>query len=116
MLIKVMISVLFSVMSINFCLAQNYTYSNDGIYSYENRQYSTYEDNDKFCGDKTSFLGKLKNAFIGTPTGYTPQIEPSPYLNSYGPSYMRGYYGSNGWNNHNVYNPIYSGAGLHILH
>lgn len=63
-----------------------------------------------------NFLTKLRNAFIGQPMGYTPPIiEPSPYINSYGPSYMRGYYGTNGWNSHNSYNPIYSTSGIHIL-
>ena len=66
--------------------------------------------------DNNSFLSKLRNTFVGQPMGYTPQVvEPSPYLNTYGPSYMRGYYGTNGWNSHNSYNPIYSGAGIHIL-
>ena len=61
-------------------------------------------------------LSKLRNTFIGQPMGYTPPVtEPSPYLNTYGPSYMRGYYGTNGWNSHNSYNPIQTGAGVHIL-
>ncbi|MBP3820612.1 hypothetical protein J6G99_03090 [bacterium] len=73
-----------------------------------------YENN--YCAPmKTTFMDRLKNVFTGVPTGYTPQIQPSPYLNSFGPSYMQGFYGSSGWNDHNIYNPIYSSAGLNIL-
>ena len=70
-----------------------------------------------YCSPSNSgILSKLKNTLIGQPMGYTPPIiEPSPYLNTYGPSYMRGYYGTNGWRSHNSYNPIQTGAGVHIL-
>jgi len=75
------------------------------------------QDGAMYCSpSNNSILSKLKNTFIGQPMGYTPPvIEPSPYLNTYGPSYMRGYYGTNGWRSHNSYNPIYTGAGVHIL-
>ncbi len=70
-----------------------------------------------YCSPENSkVLSRLKNALIGQPMGYTPPVyEPSPYINTYGPSYMRGYYGTNGWNSHNSFNPIYTGAGVHIL-
>ncbi len=77
--------------------------------------YNNYYTGNYYCQPKNTIINKVKNALIGYPTGYTPQIEPSPYLNTYGPSYMRGFYGNNGWNSHNIYNPVYSGAGVHIL-
>ncbi len=61
---------------------------------------------------------RLINALIGQPTGFTPPFYnsayPTPYLNSYGPSYMRGYYGNNGWNYHNV-PTMQTRSGIHIL-
>lgn len=68
-----------------------------------------------YCSPKKGILQRLKDAFIGYPVGYTPQIEPSPYINTYGPSYMQGFYGTNGWRDHNVYTPSYAATKLHIL-
>lgn len=68
---------------------------------------STIENGDKYCMPKKTIKEKLKNAFIGQPTGFTPQIQPSPYLNpNFGPSYMQGYYSGNTWNSHNIYSPM----------
>lgn len=63
------------------------------------------ESDKKYCSPKQSLKDKLKNAFIGQPTGFTPQIEPAPYSTSYGPSYMQGFYSGTRWNDHNTYNP-----------
>jgi len=61
-----------------------------------------------YCSPKKSIKEKLKNAFVGTPTGFTPQIQPSPYLTpNFGPSYMQGYYSGNNWTSHNIYNPTF---------
>ena len=73
-------------------------------------------DEDSYCApNNKSIWAKIKDSFLGQPTGYTPPILPSQYINNFGPSYMQGFYGSSGWNNHNIYNPIYSGAGVNIL-
>lgn len=69
---------------------------------------------DTYCSPKKGIMQKIKDTFIGYPIGYTPQIEPSPYINTYGPSYMQGFYGSNGWRNHNIYEPSYAATRLHI--
>ena len=68
-----------------------------------------------YCSPKKGILQRIKDNFIGYPVGYTPQIEPSPYINTYGPSYMQGFYGSNGWRDHNAYTPSYAASQLHIL-
>lgn len=92
--------------------SQNY-YDVQDYYSDEEYYMS---NNDCYCAPKnTSIWTKIKDSFLGQPTGYTPPIMPSQYINNFGPSYMQGFYGSNGWNNHNIYNPIYSGAGVNIL-
>ena len=71
---------------------------------YDNTQ--SIENGDTYCTPKLTIKDKIRNAFIGQPTGFTPQIQPSPYLNpNYGPSYMQGYYSGNIWNSHNIYNP-----------
>ncbi|MBR1424421.1 hypothetical protein IJ579_02535 [bacterium] len=62
-----------------------------------------------------SLKNRLINTFIGQPTGYTPPVYPSPYINTYGPSYMQGTYGNNGWGYHNIVRPVMTGAGIHIL-
>lgn len=102
--------ILIGVISLSFTSSFAYSeyYNSDNGYITENES--------NYCSPyKTSFVDRLKGFFVGTPTGYTPQIPPSPYLNSYGPSYMRGYYGSNGWNDHNSYNPNYGAAKVQIL-
>ena len=64
------------------------------------------ENGDTYCTPKKTIKDRIKNAFIGQPTGFTPQIQPSPYLNpNFGPSYMQGYYSGNVWNSHNMYYP-----------
>lgn len=87
---------------------------NNILKDYQNSYYWT-KGNDRYCAPAKNFMQKLKEAFIGVPVGYTPQIEPSPYINTYGPSYMQGYYGSNGWRDHNIYSPSYAAAKMHIL-
>lgn len=63
-----------------------------------------------------SFRNRIINRFIGQPTGFTPALSNSNFMNSaFGPSYNRSYYGSNGWGYHNSYNPTMTGAGIHIL-
>lgn len=74
----------------------------------------TANSQETYCSPKKGILQKIKDTFIGYPVGYTPQIEPSPYINTYGPSYMQGFYGSNGWRDHNFYNPSYAASRLHI--
>ena len=98
------------------------TYQNENLTKRMNMILQDYEADKYWANNGMTYcspnnvLTKLKNALIGQPIGFTPAVvEPSPYLNTYGPSYMRGYYGTNGWRSHNSYNPIYSGAGLHIL-
>lgn len=77
---------------------------------------ANYESGTGYCGNMNmSLKDRLINSFIGQPTGFTPSIYPSPYVNSYGPSYTSGTYGTNGWRYNNVSRPMMSGAGIHIL-
>ena len=87
------------------------------VFAYDDTYYNDnyYDKGNSYCAPKETVFTKIKNSFIGQPTGYTPQIEPSPYVNSYGPSYMRGFYGRNSWADHNVYSPTVTGMGAHIL-
>lgn len=63
-----------------------------------------------------SFKNRIINRFVGQPTGFTPALSNSNFMNTtFGPSYNRGYYGSNGWGYHNSFNPTMTGAGIHIL-
>ena len=89
----------------------------NAVFAYENNYYDEnfLGENNTYCAPKESFFTKIKNNFIGQPTGYTPQIEPSPYINTFGPSYMRGFYGRNSWADHNIYSPTVTGIGAHIL-
>lgn len=114
MLKKVLfISLLICIFYVNLSYSQTIREDyNDYSYYSRNNGYG-YEDN--YCSPQKSFFTRLKEAFIGTPTGFTPPLLPSTYLNSYGPSYMRGFYGNNGWNSHNIYSPMVTGAGVHIL-
>lgn len=64
---------------------------------------------------KTSSQNRFRNNIIGQPTGMTPSILNSQYINKFGPSYNRGFYGNNGWGYHNVYRPTMTGVGVHIL-
>lgn len=105
---KICLTLIICFCALGVCAQTYYDYP-DETYWEENRE--------TYCSpQKQGVLTKLRNAFIGQPTGYTTPVPmSSPYINSYGPSYMRGYYGTNGWRDHNVYNPVYSGAGIHIL-
>ena len=94
-----------------FAFTSNIVLSNENTYYNDNY----FQENQTYCAPKESFITKSKNSLFGQPTGYTPQIEPSPYLNSFGPSYMRGFYGRNGWADHNIYSPTVTGLGAHIL-
>lgn len=81
---------------------------------------TNYENGTGYCGntyygDNLSLKNRLINSFIGQPTGLTPPVYPSPYINTFGPSYMRGAYGSNGWRYHNMVRPVMTRAGVHIL-
>lgn len=73
-----------------------------------------YESGTGYCGN-TSLKDRLINTFIGQPTGFTPQIYPSQYMNTYGPSFMNHAYGTNGWRYQNITRPVMTGAGVHIL-
>lgn len=74
-----------------------------------------YAGNNYYGANKYNTLrNRLRNNLIGQPTGFTPSIT-SPYVNTFGPSYYRGYYGNNGWRYHNTYRPTMTGAGIHIL-
>mgnify|MGYP006916226165 CR=1 FL=1 len=112
---KIFITTLLLLFSINLvqCDAKTITYTDNDDQYYEN----TYNDYPStYCAPSQGVLTRIKNALFGVPTGYTPApIMPSSYLNSYGPSYMRGFYGNNGWNSHNIYNPVITGSGIHIL-
>ena len=107
---RIFVSIIFVLFALNIKV-----FASDTIYNYDSTYSEEYENS--FCApDKESLLSKLKNVFIGRPSGFTPPvIEPSPYINTYGPSYMRGYYGTNGWNSHNSFNPVYSGSRINIL-
>ena len=54
---------------------------------------------------KIGLKERFQKFFIGEPTGFTPELYDCPYLNQIGPSYQRGFYGGNGWNNHNIFTP-----------
>ena len=100
----VILFVAFEILSLNaYAYYEDYSLQSDDI------SFESVENGETFCNPKKSFMSKLKSAFVGQPTGFTPQIQPSPYLNpNFGPSYMQGYYSGNTWNSHNVYNPNYS--------
>ena len=93
-------TILFSGLSV---FAYIESYSSSGT-----QEQNWVENGDSYCSEKKGFLNKLKSAFIGQPTGYTPQIPPSSMVNPYfGPSYQQGFYTGNRWNDHNVYSPTY---------
>lgn len=62
-----------------------------------------------------SLKSRMYNNFIGRPTGFTPSIIGSPFLNGSGPAYTNSYSGTRGWGYQNTYNPTMTGAGIHIL-
>lgn len=95
-----MFSILFSGLSV-FAYSETYSRSDYG-------EENWVKNGDTYCSEKKGILSKIKKAFIGEPTGYSPQITPSPYLNGYyGPSYQQGFYTGNRWNDHNAYYPSY---------
>ena len=99
-IISFVFSVLFSGITA-FAYSESYNSSDYGEENWIDR-------GDTYCSEKKGLLEKIKSAFVGMPTGYTPQIDPSPYLNQYyGPSYQQGYYTGNRWNDHNSYYPPY---------
>jgi len=81
--------------------------------NYQGNYYTSNSNNGYYSPN--TIKSRLLNSFVGQPTGYTPAITNSPYLNRFGPSYSRGYYGTNGWGYHNNYHPTMTGAGIHIL-
>lgn len=62
-----------------------------------------------------SIKSRMYNNFIGRPTGFTPSIVGSPFLNGSGPAYTNSYSGTRGWGYQNSFNPTMTGAGIHIL-
>lgn len=103
-------SILFVIIALSFNILSVNAYYEDITNS---DSYESIENGDTYCCPKKSFMNRLKSAFIGQPTGLTPQLQPSPYLNpNYGPSYMQGYYSGNSWNSHNIYNPTVPSARL----
>lgn len=102
----------------------NQNYPSMTISQRMNNVLANYRENDYYNGSysssnsyypRTSIKNKIMNNLIGQPTGITPSILSSPYINRFGPSYNRGYYGTNGWGYHNSYQPTMTGAGIHIL-
>lgn len=102
----------------------NQNYPSITISQRMNNVLANYRENDYYNGSysssnsyypRTSIKNKIMNNLIGQPTGMTPSILSSPYINRFGPSYNRGYYGTNGWGYHNSYQPTMTGAGIHIL-
>ena len=84
-----------------FAYTETYTSTDSG-------EESWVESNNTYCSEKKGLFNKFKSAFAGRPTGYTPQVQPSPYINPYyGPSYQQGFYTGNRWNDHNAYYPSY---------
>lgn len=96
---KLVIAIILAELSTGFSTC---AYTND----FDFTENENIENGDTYCIPKISIKDKIKRAFSGVPTGYTPQIQPSPYLTpNYGPSYMQGFYSGNIWNSHNIYNP-----------
>lgn len=82
---------------------------------YDSGYYNSYSRTGNNYYQPSTIKNRLMNSIIGQPTGYTPALTNSPYLNRFGPSYSRGYYGSNGWGYHNSFRPTMTGAGIQIL-
>lgn len=98
----------------NMSIAQR---MNNALANFRGEDYSSnnyYAQNNSYYPQNT-IRNRLINTFVGQPTGYTPSITNSSYINRFGPSFNRGYYGTNGWGYHNSYHPTMSGAGIHIL-
>ncbi len=103
MYFKSFLAVLLLLISISIVHAENFKPT------YDNAEVSQ-ENSEQQIPKKLSLVERIKKYFIGEPTGFTPEIYDCPYLNTMGPSYMRGFYGSNGWNNHNIYHPYVRGS------
>ncbi len=90
---------------------------NNVLANYRGNDYDNgyYSQNQSAYYPQSSIKNRLRNNIIGQPTGLTPSILNSPYINKFGPSYNRGFYGTNGWGYQNVYRPTMTGAGVHIL-
>lgn len=89
---------------------------NNALANYRGNEYDNgYYSSSNSYYPQTSIKNRLMNNLIGQPTGMTPSILSSPYINKFGPSYNRGFYGSNGWGYQNVYRPTMTGVGVHIL-
>lgn len=98
----------------NMSIAQR---MNNALANFRGEDYSSnnyYAQNNSYYPQNT-IRNRLINTFVGQPTGYTPSITNSSYLNRFGPSFNRGYYGTNGWGYHNSYHPTMTRAGIHIL-
>ncbi len=81
--------------------------------NYYHRNY--YNARNNYYRPRNTIRNRVMDTLVGRPTGFTPSITNSPYLNRFGPSYSRGYYGNNGWGYHNSFRPTMTGAGIHIL-
>lgn len=116
--LKIFIASLLIISGQISCIANSTSYYNNSGQYYDNSYNSGYYPyNSSYCTPPDEgILSKIKKAFLGTPTGFTPQIGmPSQYLNQYGPAYMQNHYGYNGWNSHNVYSPFANSARVRIL-
>lgn len=102
----------------------NRTYSTMNVANRMNNALANYRGNHRSRGyysarndyyRPNTIKNRVMNSLVGQPTGFTPALTNSPYLNRFGPSYSRGYYGNNGWRYQNTYRPTMTGAGIHIL-
>ncbi len=78
-------------------------------YNYNRNYLSNYYDN-------STPVSRIRNRFIGQPTGYTPQIYNTPFGSNF---YSPGFSSSNITNRGYSYNngiPMTTGAGIQILH
>ena len=91
------------------CCNKRVTSSNYGNY------YNTRRNAFNNYYNPNSFRSRMYNNFIGRPTGFTPSIVGSPFLNGSGPAYSNSYSGTRGWGYQNSFNPTMTGAGVHIL-
>ena len=77
-------------------------------YDYNKNYLSGYYDN-------STPANRIKNRFIGQPTGYTPQIINTTYgYNPYYPGYSRNFTTNRGYRYNNSL-PVTTGAGIRIL-
>ena len=87
------------------------------IMNYNNSYPNSFTRNTTRTGKLTNMINGLNNMFYGTPTGFTPQIQPycgygvSPNSSDWGR--QSSYSGNNGWAIHNE--QVGSGVGIKIL-